>query len=232
MALIKFGSGISAMSGAVGGVVYAKNRYGNYARNWAKPVNPNTSRQAAVRNTMAQLVQAWKDTLTETQRYQWNVYASNVQVKNRLGEDIYLSGFNQFCRSNLSILNAGLTQVDGGPGILSLPNTDISLATAYAAGAQQVSVTFDDTLDWLDEAGGAMLIYVGQPVSESKSFFAGPYRYAGSIEGDDTTPPTTPAVISTPFVVQAGQKLWTRARIVRADGRLSNFFQPSTAVCA
>jgi len=230
MALIKFGIGVSKMSGKVGGSVFASNRYGSYVRNWNSPVNPNSDRQAQVRSNMAALVQDWKDTLTETERYQWEVYASNIVMKNRLGEDIYLSGFNHFIRSNMAIINADLDQVNGGPGELSLPATDPSLTAAYASGTQLVSMAFDDGMDWVDEAGAAMLVYVGQPVSAGKSFFAGPWRYAGAILGNATTAPTSPATIATPFIVQAGQKLYTKARIVRADGRLTEYFQPGSAV--
>jgi hypothetical protein len=230
MGLVKFGIGVSKISGKIGGSVFASNRYGSYIRNWANPVNPSSNRQQAVRSTMAALVQDWKDTLTDSQRYQWEVYAANIVMKNRLGEDIYLSGFNHFVRANMAIINAELDQVNGGPGILSLPATDPSMTSAIASGAQQVSIAFNDGLDWVDEAGGAMLIYLGKPVSAGKSFFAGPWRYAGAILGDAAAAPTSPVTMATPFAVQAGQKIWTKARIVRADGRLTEYFQPSTAL--
>lgn len=230
MGLVLFGLGVSKISGKVGGSVFARNRTGNYVRNWAKPVNPNTDRQVLVRSILAALVQDWKDTLTSSERYQWQVYADNVVMKNRLGEDMHLSGFNQFIRSNMALVNADLDQVNGGPAELSLPATDPTLAAAYASGAQEISVTFDDTLDWLDEEGGAMTVYVGQPVTTGREFFGGPYRFAGAILGDTVTPPTSPAVLTVPFEIQAGQKLWTKARIVRADGRVSERFQGSATV--
>lgn len=225
MALIDFGDFVAGASGSIGGTVYSHNRYGAYARQRSIPTNPNTSRQSYIRNLMSSLTQYWGNTLTSTQRAQWAAYAANVSVLNRLGKTVYLTGLNHFVRSNIAILQAGFPQVDAGPVIFSLPETDPSMSVTASEATQQISVAFDDDLDWVDEDEAGLLLHVGQPVNPSINFFGSPFRFADAIEGDSGTPPTTPAAIASPWTIQEDQKIFVQARIVRADGRLSNFFR-------
>jgi len=231
MALIDYGDFVAGASGSIGGTTYSHNRYGAYARQRSVPVNPNTSRQSYVRNLMATLTQYWNNTLTSTQRSQWANYAANVSVLNRLGKAVYLTGLNHFVRSNIALLQAGFPQVDAGPVILTLPETDPTMSATMSEATQQLSIAFDDGLDWVDEDEAGLLIHVGKPVNQSINFFGSPFRFADAIEGDSGTPPTTPAAIASPWVVQEDQKVFVQARIVRADGRLSNFFR-TDCVCA
>ena len=232
MALIKFGDMVSGASGSIEGTTYSRNRYGSYVRNRAMPVNPNTSRQQAVRAYLSQLAQRWKDTLTQAQRDAWDVYAANVSVKNALGDDIFLTGFNHYIRSNSVILQCGLTIVDDGPTTFSLPELDSTITVSGTADDQKVSIGFDDTMDWLDEDGGAMAVIIGLPQDSNINFFGGPYRFADSIDGDAVTPPTTPTELDSPYQIANGQKIWAECRIVRADGRVSNPFRASGSVAA
>jgi len=225
MALIKLGGGVIDIRGSMAGNTFSRNRFGAYVRARTKPVNPNTSRQQAVRNRMQALTTAWNQSLSDAQRTAWAQYAAAIPWLNALGEEQYLTGFNMFVRSNAAILQAGLTQVNAGPTTLSLPETDPTFAVVGDTAADEVDITFDNTMDWANEDGGAMIISVGQPVNQTRNFFAGPYRYAGVIEGDSVTPPTTGASISSPFSLDADNRIFVRARIVRADGRLSQFFR-------
>jgi hypothetical protein len=67
-----------------------------------------------------------------------------------------------------------------------------------------------------------MFGYISRPQNITKNFFRGPYRYAGKIEGDSVTPPTSPATLVSDFPYAAGQRAFLRVRVSRADGRLSN----------
>ena len=219
------------MSGSLGGLTASHNRFGSYFRSRTIPTNPNSSRQNVVRSQLAALSQYWNATLTSTQRSQWDVYAAAVPWTNRVGQSVKLTGFNMFCRSNAALLQAGLTQVDDGPAILTLPETDPTLAVTISAATQLASVAYDNSLPWANEAGGALLISIGTPQAASRNYFGGPYRYAGLEAGSTPTPPTSPQTVTCPFTVQAGQKVWCEARVVRADGRLSTRFL-CTGVCA
>lgn len=215
---------ISSGSGSMGGTTYSHNRYGQYMRNRTIPTNPNSSRQDAVRTVFADLAQRWLSTLTTAQRAAWNNYGANVAVKDRLGEDIYLTGFNHYIRSNTALIQGGLPRVDQAPVIFTLPDTDPAFAVTASEATQLLSVAFDDTLDWLDLDDAAMLVSSGIPVNPTINFFGGPFRYAGVMLGDAITPLTSPQTMTSPFQIAETQKVFARARIVLDDGRLSNFF--------
>lgn len=232
MALVKYGGVAIDVRGKIAGNVFSRNSYGSYIRALTKPVNPNTSMQQTIRGVMQSITTRWNQTLTAAQRAGWSTYAAAITWQNRLGDDIALTAFNMFVRSNLARVYAGLDEVDDGPAELSLPNSDPDLAITADEAGQELSVAFDDSLDWLDETGGAMVIFAGTPVNETRNYFGGPWKIASIIEGDDSTPPTTPATLDNPYQVSEGQKQFYRARIIRADGRVSGFFRTSGSVTA
>lgn len=232
MAVVKYGGGITQISGSIAGTVFARNRYGNYTRPRTKPVNPNSTLQAQVREALSALAVMWNATLTAAKRSAWNTYAAAVAMKNRLGETIYLTGFNHFIRSNVILSDKGLTVVTDGPTILSLPEKDPTFAVAGDATSQNLSVTFDNTLAWAGEDEGFMFVYMGRPQLVTRNFFNGPWKYADKIDGDSVTPPTSPTTMTAPMTLVEGQKVFCYARIQRADGRLSEPMYASFTVTA
>lgn len=84
------------LSGKVGGIVASHNAGGAYFRAATIPTNPNTTFQQAVRNAVSQLSSMWQTTLTQAQRNEWEVYAANVKITNRIGEKINVSGLNHY----------------------------------------------------------------------------------------------------------------------------------------
>jgi len=231
MALIKFGGGVIDARGSIGGNVFSRNRYGNYMRARTTPVNPQSSRQSAIRAIVASIAVIWNGTLTAVQRAAWGVFASNVPSTNKLGEVINLSGFNQFVKSNTVKLNAGLASLAVAPTIFTLPGEDPDFSATVDAGTGKVSVVFDATRDWADEDTGGLVVQVGIPVNPSIEYFNGPWRSAGIILGDGATPPTSPdATLDCPFEVADDQKIFVRAKILRADGRVSDWFRSGSIV--
>lgn len=227
MALIKLGGGVADIRGSIGGTTFSRNRYGNYSRNRTIPVNPSSSYQQKIRSSISVARNAWFSVLTAAQRTAWGAYAAAVAVQNRLGESINLTGWNHFCRSATAMLYADLDYIAAGPVELSLPETDPTFAAAASAATQNLSITFDNTADWANETGSYMLIFSSPGNNITRNFYKGPYRYAGKITGNDSTPPTSPATVASPFTVTAGQKIFCQARIVREDGRLSAPFRCS-----
>ncbi len=230
--LVKYGGGILGASGSIGGQTHARNRFGNYVRARTKPVNPNSARQQAVRSAMIANSGAWLQILTAVQRSQWDVYADSIAWQNKLGESVKLTGFNHYVRSSTALSAAGIIPQPDGPAILALPPGDDLFAVTVSEAAQLISVAFDDTQAWLDEDDAAMLVSMGIPVNATREFFNGPWRIAGAILGDAITAPTTPTTLPTPYAVQETQLVYARARIIRADGRVSQFFRNSIVVAA
>lgn len=232
MALVKFGGGIIQMTGSIAGNTFARNRYGNYVRARTKPVNPNTARQVAVRAAVSVLTERWSETLTTVQRTAWVLYASNVAMKNKLGESIKLSGFNHFIRSNAILQKEDRTIVDDGPVVFELPGADPTFAVAASEATQQLTFTFDNELPWAEEDPGWMWFEQGQPQNPQRNFFGGPYRACGNVVGILGGGVVEPQLIDAAFAISEGQRVWTYARIQRVDGRLSEKFYADCIVAA
>lgn len=232
MALVKYGGGIIQMSGSIAGDTFARNRYGNYVRARTKPTNPNTARQVAIRTAIAFLTDRWSHTLDADQRAAWNLYGDNVNMTNRLGEVIHLTGFNHYIRSNSPLKAIGQTIFDDGPVVFEIPASDPTFAITASEATQIITYTWDQLLDWAGEDGSMILVYEGQPQNAQRNFFAGPWRFLGRTKGVDPGPAVPPGNQPTKFGIAELQHLWAYARISRADGRLSNKFRADTFCAA
>lgn len=221
---------ITQASGSIGGITASHNRGGMYFRARSIPTNPGTSFQTAVRNIMTSLVTYWTETLTAAQRTSWNVYAANVPRLDTLGESRLITGQQTFISYNTPRIQAGLPQVDDGPTIYDRGDFDNTLTVNASASTDDVVVTFDNGLTWANEDDAALLVYSSMPQNASVNYFKGPYRFAGKVDGDSVTPPTSPAAISSPYALTAGQKVFSKLSISYADGRLTSPFRFSSTV--
>jgi len=225
MALVKYGGGIIQMSGSIAGNTHARNRFGNYIRARTKPVNPNSARQQTVRAALATLTYNWGQILTAVQRTAWNLYAASVSMKNRLGENVNLTGFNHYIRSNLILLQDAKATIADGPTTFEIPEQDPVFAITASEATNDITVTYDDTLEWCDEDNAYMYVFGGTPQNPQRNFFAGPWRLGDSIDGDSGSPPSSTGTVASPFILTETQRVWAYARILRADGRMSEPFQ-------
>ena len=226
MALVKFGGGIIQASGSIAGVTHARNRFGNYIRPRTKPVNPRSSLQTVIRSAMSLFAERWSSTLTADQRSEWNAYASAVAVKNRLGESVYLTGFNHYVRYNIPVAQAGGPKQDEGPETLALAEKDAKFAISASEATQQITFTIDDTLPWRSVDGSTIILYQGKPQLATRNFFAGPWQYCSYLQKGDPSGTAKAAK----FALVEGQKIWCYGRICYGptDPRLSD---PFTAAC-
>jgi hypothetical protein len=201
-----------------------------YFRARSVPTNPNTTYQQAVRNIFATLSAGWS-VLTQAQRDLWTVYATNTPVINALGDQIYLTGQQMYIRNNAARLQAGLSTISAGPVVFGSSTITPTPAVAPELGTQTLGFTIDDEDEWASTDGGALLVYMSRPQPVARAFFKGPYRYAGKVLGNSTTPPGTTQTVAVPFAIVAGQAVFTRFIGVTADGRLTQelFYGPSLA---
>lgn len=232
MAVVKYGEYITAMSGSVGGTTHARNRFGFYVRNRTKPVNPRTALQTAIRSKLAELAERWSATLDQDQRDAWDLYADTVIMKNALGEDIHLTGFNHYMRSNVACVQSGLDVIDDGPTVFEIPEADPTFAILATESTQDIAYTFDALLPWATEVGAGLLKYQGSPQNGQRTFFAGPWRFHGVILGAAEAPSSPDTEEDPPYAIAEGQRQWCYARIRRADGRLSAPFRADSLVVA
>lgn len=212
---------VTQVSGSVGGMTGSHNKGGMYFRSRAIPTNPNSPEQQAIRSAVADLSNQWSNILTIAQRDAWDVYASNVLLPGPLGDPRAVTGLNMFVRSNTPRSQAGLPVVLAAPTIFDLGEYTAPAIASVTAATNIASITFTAADAWVDEDDSAMLFFGSRPQNQSINYFKGPYRLAGQILGDSVTPPTSPAAITNTFNLEVGNKLFIRAAVTRADGRLS-----------
>jgi hypothetical protein len=224
---------IADARGAVGGVVFSRNRGGLYTRSRVVPINPGSSFQQDVRTLLAFLTNAWFNDLSDTERSSWDAYAESVELVNPLGDLRKVTGLNHYVRSNLPRLQAGeasLARVDTAPTTQNLGSFYPPEFSSVDPTPPAVDVTFASD-DWSTATGGAMLVYASRGKNASINYFKGPYQYAGAILGNTATPPTSPETISLPFPYQLGDRVFFQVRVTRPDGRLTTPFR-DYSVCA
>lgn len=223
-ALIKFGGGIVKMSGSIAGNTFARNRFGDYARSWKKPVNPRSLRQERIKSIVSYLAEYWHGTMLAPARALWGEYAAAVTMKNKLGDDITLTGFNHFIRSNSSYLMAGGAVLAAAPTIKSLPTKDNVLQCEEESIADQTFTFVCSPLGWgaNGDPKGYISLHQGRAQLGSRNFFHGPWRLMGRINNEEglTEHVTEPAAF--PFAL--GQKVWFQARVMTESGRLSELW--------
>lgn len=209
------------LSGSIGAITASHNKGGAYLRNRVIPTNPATAPQTVVRTLLGTLASFWTSGLSAAQRTAWEVYAANVPLLNPLGDSREVTGLNMYQRSNVPRLQNGLPRVDDGPTTFTLGTfTDPVINTLVAPNA--VGISFTEADDWVTEDDAAMLIYGSRDTGFGINFFKGPYRkYEAQLLGDVGAPPTTPFAGVNPFVFTAGNKVFLKIAVSRADGRYS-----------
>ena len=212
---------IAAASGSVGGATFSRNRFGQYVRARAVPVNPNSNPQQVVRTIMNDLSSRWVENLTQVQRDAWELYAFNTPITSVIGQSIQLTGLNMYVRSNLARMQAGQTRLDDAPTIFDVGGFSPVLFDSATEAGQTVRIDITNTDSWAAEDDSMMLVYISRPQNAGKQFFRGPYRLAGIILGDAMTPPTAIQNLPAPFPFVSGQKVFARVAVSRIDGRYS-----------
>lgn len=224
---------LTQASGSVGGTTFSHSKGGMYMRARSMPVNPNTALQGLARAALTGAVTNWTSVLTPTQRAQWELYAANVPVTNKLGDSVNLSGQNMYVRTQQVMQNAiarGIGSTTGpfsnAPSIFNLGEfTTPTTPTADAVSGFEM--LFTNTDEWANDDLGAMYVYQGRPINGSRNYFRGPWRLVGSILGDSMTPPTSPFTITAAnlatrgYPLVADQLVYWEVQVIQADGRLS-----------
>lgn len=219
---MKFKSAIfSEASGSIAGMTFSHNKGGMYVRTRATPINPASPAQQAVRDSVKVLTQNWLNVLTDAERESWETYAANVPVLNKLGASIKLTGMQMYLRNSAEMLRSGTAPVTQAPAIFNLGTlTTPAVASVIVGPPSTMSLTFSVTDDWKTHgtpANARLFLYASRPQDPTINFFKGPYRTAGALDGSVASPQTIPL----PFDVQAGQRIFFRARALTDDGRLS-----------
>jgi len=131
---------IEPRSGSYQGVTSSRNRFGQYVRTRATPVNPNSTFQATVRARQSNNSAAWR-ALTDTQRAGWTSLGASMIRTDSLGQSYSLTGFQAYCSINNNNVAAGNAIVSSAPALTdpgtllttTITSTNAALSVAYTA---------------------------------------------------------------------------------------------------
>lgn len=119
-------------SGSLQGQTSSRNRYGQYVRSRATPVNPNSTAQGLVRARLSANSAAWR-ALTDAQRAGWESLGSQMTRTDSLGQTYTLNGFAAFCSVNNNLAAAGDATISAAPVLVtpeSLATVTVTLTSA------------------------------------------------------------------------------------------------------
>lgn len=106
MASVKFSVGIADIRGKVGGTVFQRNKSGAFIRTLRKPTKSTSSWSLLQRTNVAYYSRAWRSLSTSDQDL-WNSVAIQFPQTNRIGDTIFLSGYQLFQKVNQNLEVAG-----------------------------------------------------------------------------------------------------------------------------
>lgn len=199
------------MSGSESDKTASRNRFGQYLRKRATPVQPRTARQIAVRERLSTLSAAWS-TLSDAQRAQWDVYAASHPRTDSLGSTVTLTGHQMFVGFNSALLNAGLTTIVVPP---AGPDPDAPNLTFTASQGSAM-----DLSGFSLSEGQVAVIASSPPVSAGRNF-NGDYRFLVAVPGAATpvTVVTLAGAMEAKFgALPVGKKVFVEAYVVSQNG--------------
>jgi hypothetical protein len=130
---------VPPQSGSKEGITASRNRFGQYVRTRAIPVNPTSFAQGAVRARMAGNSAAWR-LLSANQRAGWNDLGLMMTRTDSLGQSYTLQGNQAYASINNNILAAGGTVVADAPA-MATPVALSTVAITLTAAAFSVAYT-------------------------------------------------------------------------------------------
>jgi len=199
-------------SGSRANVTASRNRYGQYYRTRAIPVNPNSAKQTSIRTSLASSSQQWQ-LLTDAQRTAFREFADAHPITNSLGQVVTLTGFAMFVKLSLNLFES-----DHATLPLTDPPADTDVGPLGPAITVLSASTFTMTFSGTTPTGGYMQLQATPQVSAGRSFAQG-WRFI-AFELDDQTSPVAlhGAYLAVFGAISAGYRVFLRGRYVNAGG--------------
>lgn len=167
MGKVKFSLAVSEIRNKVGSVVYSRNRYGNYVRDYVIPTDPESGAQLEQRSKFRNCMETWA-TLTESQRSQWNALATQLRGTDIFGNQYSRLGMQLFVQLNIERLVAIEDITLNPPVLTNIPKLgQLSISASWYSGSLIVNL-IGGTLT----ANQSVVITCSAPASTTKNQFA------------------------------------------------------------
>lgn len=146
MAIIACGGVVTGIRGTVGGVTYASNKAGMYARVWSKGPNKRSNLQSPERQNLSALAAQWRN-IDPADRADWDTFADDPaqELENSLGETYTISGFAWWVKISRELATAGRSPLESAWNVTK-PTTPTIDTLRVSAGAQTSQITWTGAL--------------------------------------------------------------------------------------
>lgn len=155
-------------SGSEASTTSSRNRFGQYTRNRASPVQPRTAAQLNQRARMSTNAAGWR-ALTDAQRAGWASLGAMISRNDALGQGYTMNGFMAYCSVNNNLLSGGSSVVADAPAIVT-PADLLTVTITLTAAAFSIAYTATPL------AAGVQLQIFVSPQSSAGRKFNGDYR--------------------------------------------------------
>jgi hypothetical protein len=181
-------------SGAVGNLVYTRNRQGTGVRARVTPLNPQTVAQQTQRSILGAVASEWRG-LTQLVRNAWAAFAANLPGNP--------SAFNAYVRINDTRVTCGDAKLEVPP---QMPAFGIITVTSFTATIAQGVLTL--ALNGLANTvpPDKYMVYGTAPRSQGVSNVSSTYRFLGAF-----TPATLAAGLTAAYLAKFGQPVASQA---------------------
>jgi hypothetical protein len=199
-------------SGSQASTTASRNRFGQYDRTRAIPINPNSTRQSLARSRLSELSVAWR-ALSSAERIAWNEYGASHPRTDSLGQTVYPTGHQSFVGVNSALVNAGLPQTTVPPVDVDLPAPELTLTINDTP---TFTVAFAPTpLD-----NGSKMVVEASPMVSAGRTFNGDYRFIQASAADAASPVNVAAAYTAKFgALAAGLRVFVRAYVILPSGQ-------------
>lgn len=126
-------------SGSYQSLTHSRNRWGQYVRTRATPVNPNSSFQGTVRARLALNSAAWRG-ITANQKAGWTSLGLQMVRTDHLGQSYNLDGFAAFCSVRNNLAAAGDAAIVDAPPLVT-PGPPATATITLSAAAFSIAYT-------------------------------------------------------------------------------------------
>lgn len=179
-------------SGSYAGKTASRNRFGQYLRTRAMPVQPRSVFQLDQRARMTTNAAGWRG-ITDGQRAGWTSLGGDISRTNALGSSYTFNGFMAYCSVNNNKLDAGDAAVADAPAIVT-PGDLISATITLTNAAFSIAYTATPLA-----ASTRLFIFVSPQQSAGRQF-NGDYRLLTVT----AAAAASPAVVLTAYTARFG----------------------------
>lgn len=197
MAKIQFGAVATDARGKIAGIVYSKNKAGNYVRAKVSPSQTESNRRTFVRSLFSVNARNFSTGISLAQVTAWNEFARGHLVTDVFGAAHALSGIQMYQRLNSIIAQAGGTPIEDPPDSLAITALLTMVATVTAGAPDVVSIAFTPSPP---EASHKIAVYATKPLPTGRTFSKSDKRFVFL----SASAAASPAVVSAPYLAEFG----------------------------